>query len=42
VIEVDEELQWLTWELNTTTAGVDYQLSDVIIRYVLVGTKDLT
>lgn len=42
VIEVDEELQWLTWELNTTTAGVDYQLSDVVIRYVKIGTKDLT
>lgn len=41
VIEVDEELQWLTWELNTTLAGVDYQLSNVVIRYVPVGTKEL-
>lgn len=41
-IEIDEELQWITYEVNTNTAGTDYQLSDVIIRYVPVGVKDLT
>lgn len=41
-IEVDEELQWLTWELNTSDSGVDYRLADVIIRYVKIGVKDLT
>ena len=41
-IEVDEELQWLGWELNTTDAGVSYQLADVIVRYVKIGVKDLT
>ncbi len=41
-IEIDEELQWITWELNTTDAGVDYRLSDVIVRYVKIGVKDLT
>lgn len=41
-IEVDEELNWLQWELQTTEAGCDYALSDVIIRYVNIGTKDLT
>ncbi len=40
-IEIDEELQWITWELNTTQAGVEYQLADVIIRYVNIGVKDL-
>lgn len=41
-IEIDEELNWLYWEISTDEAGVDYALSDVIIRYVNVGTKDLT
>lgn len=42
VIEVDEELQWATWELSTTLAGVEYQLSDVVFRIVRIGTKDIT
>lgn len=41
-IEIDEELQWLYWEITTDEAGVDYALSDVIVRYVGIGTKDLT
>lgn len=41
-IEIDEELNWLTWSIKTTDAGVDYRLADVIIRYVPIGTKDLT
>lgn len=41
-IEIDEELNWLQWELQTTESGCDYALSDVIIRYVNIGTKDLT
>ena len=41
-IEIDEELQWMTYELNTNTSGTDYQLADVIVRYVPVGVKDLT
>lgn len=42
VIEVDEELQWVAWDLTTTGAGVDYRLSDVVIRFVRIGVKDLT
>ena len=42
VVEVDEELEWLTWELDTNTGGTDYQLGDVVLRYVNIGTKDLT
>lgn len=41
-IEIDEELQWLVWEISSDDAGVDYALSDVIIRYVPIGTKDKT
>lgn len=41
-IEVDEELEWLQWELDTSGTGVDYQLADVIVRYVKIGVKDLT
>lgn len=41
-VEIDEELQWLTWEINTDDSGVDYRLADVIVRYVKIGVKDLT
>lgn len=41
-VEVDEELQWLTWEMNSVNSGVDYQLADVIARVVKIGVKDLT
>jgi hypothetical protein len=40
--EDEDEVQWLTWELNTSGSGVDYQLADVIIRFVRIGVKDLT
>lgn len=40
--EDEDEVQWLTWELNTNGSGVSYQLADVIIRYVNIGQKDLT
>lgn len=42
VVEIDEELQWITWEISSSKAGVSYQLSDVVVRYVPIGTKDLT
>lgn len=41
-IEIDDVLQWLTWELDTNIGGTFYQLDDVIIRYVPVGVLDLT
>jgi hypothetical protein len=41
-IEVDEVLNWWKWELSTEDLGVDYQLSDVIARWVNVGTVDVT
>jgi hypothetical protein len=36
-VKVNKLLKWITWELNTSAAGVNYQLSDVIIRFVRVG-----
>lgn len=41
-IEIDEELEWMQWELDTNTLGTDYQLADVVIQYVNIGVKDLT
>jgi hypothetical protein len=38
-IEVSEELQWITWELNSTDGNTFYQLADVVIRYVPIGVK---
>jgi hypothetical protein len=40
VIEIDEVLNWWKWELTTEDLGVDYQLSDVIVRFVRVGVID--
>jgi hypothetical protein len=42
VIEVDELVNWWKWTLNTTDTGVDYQISDVIARFVRVGYVDVT
>lgn len=41
-LDVDEELQWLGWEMDSSGTGVEYQLADVIVRYVKIGVKDLT
>src|SRR6185437_5885176 len=40
-IPIDEECNKLTWGVNTTDPGVSYQLSEVIVRYVEIGWKDL-
>jgi hypothetical protein len=42
VIEVDEILNWWKWDLSSVDIGVDYQLSDVIARFVRVGVLDVT
>lgn len=39
-IEIDEECNYLTWAINTTNIGVDYELAAVIIRYVAIGWID--
>lgn len=39
-IEVGEECDSISWAINTTEAGISYQLSKIIIRYVPVGWKD--
>lgn len=41
-IEIDEELEWITWELDANSVGTNFQLGDVIVRKVDVGVKDLT
>jgi hypothetical protein len=41
-VEVDEELEWVGWELNSNKPGVFFELADVIVRYVDIGVKDLT
>lgn len=38
----EDEVQWLTWEMNSSGSGVDFQLADVIVRYVNIGPKDLS
>lgn len=38
-IEIDEELKWLRCDLSTSAAGVDYELTDIVVEYINVGTK---
>ena len=40
-IEIDEELEWLQWEIDTTDGNVSFQLADVVIRSVPIGVKSL-
>lgn len=42
IVDIDEEVQWLQWTLNSAGTGVDYELSDAILEYIPTGTKDLT
>ena len=41
VVEVDEEVQWVSYAWSSTGVGVDYGLSDVIFEYIETGIKDL-
>lgn len=41
IYEVDEEIQWADYAWNTSTAGSDYGISDIIFEYVETGIKDL-
>jgi hypothetical protein len=41
-VEVDEEVNYVAWEMRTNSIATDYQLADVIIRKINIGVKDLT
>lgn len=40
-VEVDEECNYMSWGVQTTDIGVDYELADVIVRYVATGWNDI-
>jgi len=40
-VEVDEECNYMTWGVQSTDIGVDYELADVIVRYVSIGWVDV-
>lgn len=40
-IDIDEELNYFSWEIDTNSVGVDFQLSDVIAQFVNIGVKDI-
>ena len=42
VLEIDEDLNYITFDVGSTGAGVSYQLSDVVVRYVNIGVIDQT
>ena len=39
-VEVDEDVQWLQWQLSSQGTGVSFELSDVIIYWTPIGIKD--
>jgi len=40
-VEVDEELNYISWELNANSISTDFELADVIVRKINIGVKDL-
>lgn len=40
VVQVGTEMKWLTWEVSSLLPGVDFQLADVVVRYVDIGVID--
>ncbi len=42
IIEIDEDVQWFSYRVLSTDAGVDYRLSSVVAEYVPIGIKDLS
>lgn len=41
-IEIDEDVQWFTYRIHSTKAGVDYKISSVVAEHVPIGIKDLS
>ncbi len=41
-LEIDENMNWWKWNLNTIERGVDYQLSDIVMRFVRIGVLDVS
>jgi hypothetical protein len=39
-IEIEEDMNWVTWGVNTVQKNTAYQLSDVILEYVKIGLID--
>jgi len=39
-IEIEEDMNWVTWSVDSTEANTSYQLSDVIVEYVKIGLLD--
>lgn len=39
-IEIEEDMNWLTWSVDTSEGNTSYQLSDVIMEYVKIGLVD--
>jgi hypothetical protein len=39
-VEVDEELNWLSCDLSSVAPNTDYELTDIIVEHILVGTKN--
>lgn len=39
-IEIDEDMNYVSWEITSSLAGTNYQLSDVIVQSVNIGLLD--
>jgi len=39
-IEIEEDMNWVTWSVDSVESNTAYQLSDVIVEYVKIGLLD--
>jgi hypothetical protein len=37
VVKVNKLMKWLVWEMSSTKGGVNYEVTDIIVRFVRVG-----
>ena len=42
IVEIDEDVQWFTYNIHTNKAGTDYKISSVVAEHVPIGIKDLS
>ena len=42
IVEIDEDVQWFTYNIHTNRSGTDYKLSSVVAEHVSIGIKDLS
>lgn len=42
IVEIDEDVQWFTYNIHTNKPATDYKISSVVAEHVPIGIKDLS